>query len=359
MKIVIFAGGTGTRFWPLSRKKFPKQFRKMFDGKSTLQLMVERLRSHYYSIDDIYISTNENYVSLVKQQIPYISTSNIFTEPEKRNVGPAVGYSFTRLKKQGYKGPVAIVWADHLIDHPKKFIKALQKGAEFVTVTPRKLVFIAEEPRYAENNLGWIHVGENLFDSVYKFKGWRYKPKLKECQTMFASGTWKWNPGYFIVDLENTLKLYKKYNPKMYKIFTLIGNALGTTKEASTIKKHYPKLKTIHFDRAIAEKVSSSDAVVICTDMGWADPGTLYALKEALVKEKDKNLTQGKTYAMDTKDSVMINEDKEKLLSVIGLDGMVVVNTSDALLVVHKDRVLDVTQLIKTLEEEKDLKKYT
>lgn len=357
MKIIIFAGGTGTRFWPLSRKAYPKQFKKMFDGKSTLQLAVERIETTF-GTDNIYISTNENYVSQVKDQLPNISTNNILAEPEKRNVGPSVGYCLTRLRKIGYKGPVAILWADHLIEHPENFVNALIMGKDLIYENPNRLIFIGEEPRYAENNLGWIHIGNKVSENVYEFKGWKYRPELEECKKMFSSKEWKWNPGYFVVDLEFTLELYKNLAPEMSDIFDKIYEALGTAEETKLIKELYPKLPNVHFDTVIAEKVPQNQALVVTTNMGWSDPGTLYALKESLVGESEQNFTKGVTYELDTTDSLIINEDKEKIITTIGLEGMVVVNTKDAMLVVHKDNVIRITELLEQMKKMQETSKY-
>mgnify|MGYP000878550621 FL=1 len=362
MKIIIFAGGTGTRFWPLSRKKFPKHFKKIFNGEkklmSTLQLAVERVEKTFGS-DNIYISTNENYVSLVKDQLPQISTNNIIAEPLKRDVGPAVGFALINLRKIGYRGPVALLWADHLIGNVDEFINALKTSRDIVYKTPEKVVIIAEEPRYAENNLGWIHVGRRLSGNLYEFEGWKYRPPLNECINMFGSNQWKWNPGYFVGDVDNLLSLYKHYQPIMYKLLTRIEQAIGTAEETATLHKLYPKLEPIHFDTAIAEKIEHSEALVVCVRMHWSDPGTLYALKEGLLGMTDKNLEKGRVYTLKTTDSVVINEDKHKLVTTYGLDGVVVVNTQDALIVTHRDKVAHMSELVQNMEKSKDFADFT
>lgn len=356
MKFVIFAGGTGTRLWPLSRKKLPKQFKKIFNKKSTLQLAVERIKGKF-DVSDIYISTNQAYVPLVKEQLPTLPDSHIVGEPEKRNVGPAVGYNLIRLRKEGYCGPVAILWADHLMDNVDNFVEVLKKGETLVKENPDRLVFIGERPRYPESNLGWIHVGAEIKKGEYEFKAWCYKPSLEKCNQMFASGQWYWNPGYFVVDLEFTLNLYETYVPEMYQQLVEIERALKTSEQEKTIERIYPQLDSIHFDRII-EKVPPDQAVVLCTDLGWSDPGTFYAFKEVLAGSGRENATQGLTVELCTTDSLIINEEKEKLVATVGLDGMIVVNTPEVLLVVHKDDVSKVTELVKKMEKT-ELKRFT
>lgn len=358
MKAIIFAGGAGTRLWPLSRKNSPKQFGQIFNGKSTLQLAVERISSTFPN-DDIYISTNEQYVSTVKAQLPQIPLINIIAEPEKRDVAGAVGFNFVKLRKEGYKGAIAILWADHLIKRPEQFIWSLKEGEKIVKKNSELFVMIGEKPRYAENNLGWIKLGQKIKDRLYEFKKWRYRPEVDECKKMFESGEWVWNPGYWVVDLDFTLSLYDKFMPEMYQQLLIIEKALGTISETRTLRKVYPMLEETHFDNAIVEKLPPSGAVVLTPNMGWSDPGTLYALKEALTDRQVDNLERGMVVPMETSGSLLVNEEAQKVVTTIGLKDMIVVNTKDALVVVAKDEVSKVKELVKKLEANPKLKKYT
>jgi mannose-1-phosphate guanylyltransferase len=357
MKILIFAGGVGTRLWPLSRKKHPKQFKEMFNGNSTLQLAVERVERSF-GTHNIYISTNEDYISLAKSQLPQIPNSNIIGEPEKRDLAAAVGYNFIRLRKLGYKGPVAILWADHLMERPSSLVDVLKEGEDLILEDPKRLVFVGEKPRYPENNLGWIHLGKKIKGNVYEFVEWKYRPDYEKCVEMFETGKWKWNPGYFIVDLEFILELYEKYAPTIYEGLVKIEKAIGTVDEADVLSKIYPTLESIHFDEAILEKVPANQAVVVETDMGWSDPGTLYALKEATIGKSTENMIVGLAKAHKTTDSLIINEDADKLVTVVGLNGAVVINTSDAMIVTTKENVREVTGLLNELKEDKNLERF-
>jgi len=342
--------------WPLSRKFFPKQFIKMFDGKSTIELAVSRVKS--FGLENVLISTLEKYIPLIKEYFPKMRKENIIGEPALRNVAPAIGLNLVRLRKQGYKGTIAVLWADHLMKNERNFQKVLKKGEKLVNQNPNRLIFIAEKPRFPNNNLGWIYVGGEIQKGVYKFLGWRYKPNINTCKKMFDSKKWLWNPGYFVMDVDFALSLYETLQPKMYKALVTIENSIGTKNEKPVIEKIYPTLEKIHFDNAIAEKVSPNQAVVIKSDMGWSDPGTLYAMKEALVLKKEENLEKGNTFLFQTKDSLIINEENKKLLVGVGIEGFVVINTKDVILVVPKDKVTEVSSLIKELEKDKKKKEY-
>jgi len=357
MKLIIFCGGSGTRLWPLSRQAFPKQFIKMFNGKSTFQLAIERI-APAFGIENIIISTTRAYRSHITEQLPELPLANIIEEPEKRDLGPAVGLNLIHLKKLGYSGPVALLWADHLMDNVPEFITSLKTAEKICTDDPKKVVLISEKPRFPNNNLGWIHFGEQNPDASYKFIGFKYKPEFAACEEMFESGEWDWNPGYMVYDVDNALGLFKTFVPEVYDSLMQIYEAIGTVREARVISQVYPAIPKIHHDHVIAENLSSSDAVVVRSDMGWSDPGTLYALKEALVKEETKNLEMGIVETLDTSDTLVINEEAGKLVATVGLSGMVVVNTKDVLIVVPKTEILKVTELVNRLAEDAKTKKF-
>ena len=342
MRIIIFAGGTGTRLWPISRKNSPKQFGAIIGDKSTLRMAVDRVRS--FGMENIYISTNENYVEFVKEQIPELPEKNILPEPDKRDLAAAVGLALWRLKNNGVTGTIAMLWADHLMKNEDDFVLALKKGEELIGDKSDRIVFLAERPRFPNHNLGWINVGKKIEDNQYEFLRWKYRPDLEECEKMFASGEWFWNPGYFIFDTDFVLGLYKKFMPDMCEALREMAG------DYDLIKEKFHILEAVSFDDAILEKIKPSQAVVLKVDLGWSDPGTLYDLKEALEPDMGKNCEQGLTIVEDTKDSFICNEDRDKLLAVIGLKGMVVVNTKEAILVCHKDDVPKVKDLLKKIE---------
>ncbi len=344
MKIIIFAGGAGTRLWPISRRNSPKQFEALKDNQSTLQKAIERIRD--FGMENIFISTNQNYKEIVHKQIPELLEDNIFTEPAKRDLAGAVLLTLLRLKKAGNTGTVSIIWSDHFMEHSDRFTNGLKEAEELIAKDKERFVFLGEKPRFASHNLGWIQTGEKIEGDVHEFKSWRYRPEVEECKEMFASGEWLWNPGYFVFDIDFVLNLYKQHQPEL---LTMVSEMV---EDDEVLDNKYKDVPAMSFDKAIAEKIDPSQAVVLKVDMGWSDPGTLYALKESLVDSEEKNYSKGKVVVYNTQDSFVYNEDDKKLVTTIGLDGMVVVNTKDALLVCHKDDVPDTKKLLKKLEEE-------
>lgn len=340
MKLVIFAGGIGTRLWPLSRENSPKQFDKLFGGKSTLQLAVERISTEF-GLENIFIQTVARYEKAVREQIPNLPAKNIIIEPARRDLAPAVCLAVLSLKQQGYSGPMALLWADHLMERPKNFVQALKVGEKMISSDPGRFIFLGERPRFANNNLGWIYTGEKIGaengNDFFAFKGWKYKPSAAECDVMFKSGEYFWNPGYFITSIDFLLDQYQLLAPDI-----LNHVQTGT----------YEQAEAVHFDNAIIEKVDLDRAVVIKTNMGWSDPGTLYALKEALEKSKKENVIHGNVTELNCVDCLLYNLDPKKVITGVGLKGMVIVNTVDALVVVPKNEVVNITKLVKKMHEE-------
>lgn len=340
MKLIIFAGGIGTRLWPLSRENSPKQFDKIFSGKSTIQLAIGRVES-VFGLENIFVQTVERYKNIVREQIPNLPEDNIIIEPARRNLGPAVCLSMLEMKKRKFEGPVAILWSDQLIEREKDFTDNLLIAEKLINNISDRFIFLAERPRFSNNNLGWIKVGGEVGEidgkNYHSFSGWKYRPELEECNRMFRSGEYFWNPGYFVTSIDFLFDQYKKLAP-------------GICEKVEEGK--YEEAEAIHFDEAIIEKVDLSKAVILKTNMGWSDPGTLYALKEALEKSTEANVTHGQVTTLNVRDSLLYNLEEGKILAALGLEGIVVVNTKDALMIVSKDEVVNITKLIEKMKKE-------
>ncbi|PIR43072.1 hypothetical protein COV24_04550 [candidate division WWE3 bacterium CG10_big_fil_rev_8_21_14_0_10_32_10] len=356
MKLVIFAGGSGKRFWPISRVKLPKQFVKITNSASTLQLSVKRIQP-VYGWHNIYISTNEKYVTKVKEQIPSISISNIFTEPARRDVGPAVGLALIHLHKMGVKEPVFIGWADHLIKKEKEFQKKLKDAEQAIMQDKYKIVLWGEKPKFANSNFGWISIKNNSEDIIKKFNKLVYRPDQNICDNMFKSEEWLWNTGYFVSTVDYLLSIYKKHQPEMYKKLVKIESALDTIKESETLQKIYPTLNAISFDEAVIYNIPSNEVGVLKSNMGWEDPGTLYALKKS-AEPSDKNYIRGRGKLQKSKDSMIFNEEGTKLVVGLNLDETIIVNTKDVTFVTNKSGVKDIKELLSEFEKEITFKKY-
>jgi mannose-1-phosphate guanylyltransferase len=366
MKIMIFAGGFGRRLWPISRQKSPKQFEPILGSKSTLQLAVDRVLDTY-GAESIYVSTNEKYVHLVQEQLPHLPASNIIGEPARRDLAAAVGLALIHLAHGTEAGqlkdePVAILWGDNYMNQVPNFLQVLATAEQLLQQQKADILFIGETPRFANQDLGWLGLGEKkgVLDGqpYYGFKSLTYRPPLADCRRMFSEKSHVWNTGYFVTTLAFVLQLYQVYQPEMAEQLSQIGQHIGQESYRETLHRVYPQLEAISFDNAILYHVSPERALVLHSEMGWSDPGTLYALKEALNPDTSANVTKGLIIDEQSEDCLVYNYEEDRLLVAIGLEGIIVVNTEDAVLVVHKDKIPLVKQVIEGLEGT-DLETYS
>ncbi len=353
MKAVIFAGGTGTRLWPLSRKKSPKQFEKIVGEKSTLQLAVDRLMPDFKP-EDIYVSTNVTYAKILVEQLPFLPKDNFIFEPEKKDVGPAVALVMAIFNKLHPNEPVAILWSDHLVKEVALFKKILVTAGGYILKHSEKIIFIAHKPRYPSVNLGYIQVGEKEEEKngvgIFRFEGFKYKPDEKTAKVFFSSGKYAWNLGYFVTTAKFISAAFKRFAPTIYKNTQEIMKSHGKANFQATLKKQYGRVKSISFDNAILDNLKKEDARVIVEDIGWSDIGAWEALKEALEAHPYENVIRGGVFLEKVRDSLIYNYEDKKLIVGIDLDDTIVVNTEDVILIAKKSSVDKIKKLVENFQ---------
>ena len=352
MKIVIFAGGVGTRLWPLSRKHTPKQFEKIVGDKSMLQIAVFKLFPEF-KWEDVYVSTGKHYLDIVKDQLPALPLKNIIVEPEMRDVGPAVGLITSLFAKEDPNEPFALLWgSDHLVKNEELFRKVLRIAEKIVLKDSEKIVFIGQKPRFASQNLGYIEFGKQVKEidntPIFSFTGFKYRPQLALAEEFLKDGHHSWNLGYFVITPKFLWKLFEEFSPELYKQLKEIQKAYGTSSYEKVLTKIYPTIEKISFDNAILEKLDPSNALVLSVDMGWSDIGAWEALKEALSEKEDENVTKGKVMLEDSSDTLVFNF-TDQLAVGIDLSSMLVINTGDVLLVCPKNSVPKIKKLVESL----------
>jgi len=351
MNAIIFAGGVGTRLWPLSRKKSPKQFEKIVGDKSTLQLAATRLLPEF-QWKDMYVSTGKAYVKIVQNQLKQVPPDHIIGEPSMRDVGPAVGLVISHLIEDHPDEPVVILWSDHLVKKEELFRKILKTAGNIIKKNPDKIVFVSQKPRFASENLGWIEYGKEVINengiSFHAFMNFQYRPDKKTAKAYFTSGHHAWNLGYFVTTPRFLWTQYQRFAPNLYEGLTRIAHARHTEKYHEVLDSIYPTLEKISFDNAILEKLEPTSALVVSDNIEWSDVGAWEALKEALEESKTKNVVQGKVIIQDSSDSLIYNY-TDQTVAAIDIDDMLVVTTPDVVMVCRKSSVPKIKKLVESL----------
>ena len=351
MKVVIFAGGVGTRLWPLSRKHTPKQFEKIIGERSTLQLAYDRV-SPIFKPEDVFVSSGDRYRDVLYSQLPEIPRENFILEPEMRDVGAAVGLVTAVFQKISPKEPFIILWSDHLVKNEALFRGILQAAGKVLTEDPEKIVFIGQRSRFASQNLGWIEFGKKLksIDGIdlFEFKSLHYRPDIEKAETFHGSSNHAWNPGYFGTTPDFLMSLYQTHAPEMYESLIKIQESWGTDRFEHVLNEVFPTLEKVSFDNLILEKINEKDGFVIGADLGWSDIGAWEALKEALASEEDENVTRGKVMLESSRDSLVFNYTDQMIVG-IDLNDNLIINTEDVLLICPKESVPKIKKLVESL----------
>ncbi|MFH1833048.1 MAG: sugar phosphate nucleotidyltransferase [Candidatus Levyibacteriota bacterium] len=351
MKVIIFAGGVGTRLWPLSRKHTPKQFEKIIGNKSTLQLAVDRVKP-IFKLSDIFISSGLEYKKIIQDQIPEIPKKNFILEPEMRDVGAAVGLVAAIFSKIAKDEPFIILWSDHLVKNEDLFRDHLKVIGKILEKDSNKIVFMGQRSRFASQNLGWIEFGDKVDSidgvSVFGFKSLHYRPDIENAQQFHKSEQHVWNPGYFGTTPSFLLSLYKKHAPLMYEGLLQIQKTWETPYFEKKMQEIYPSLEKLSFDNLILEKLEAKDGLVVGADLGWSDVGAWESLKEALSENEEENVTRGNVLIRDSKDSLIFNY-ADQMVVGIDLSEILIINTEDVVLVCPKKSVPKIKKVVENL----------
>ncbi|OGK25058.1 hypothetical protein A3A46_04130 [Candidatus Roizmanbacteria bacterium RIFCSPLOWO2_01_FULL_37_13] len=354
MKAVIFAGGVGTRLWPLSRKKNPKQFGKIVNELTMLQIAVNKLHPDF-TWNDIFISTGEQYKEVVRKQLPKLPKDNIIVEPAMKDVGPAVGLVTALFMKLNQTEPFLLLWgSDHLVKNENVFRRAIREAGKMIKNDPNKIIFIGQQPRFANQNLGYIEFGQRIKKvreiPVYQFKAFQYRPHLSTAEKFFKSGRHTWNLGYFVTTPQFLWNLFETFAPVLFNKLKQINVSYKTRNYEKVLNKIYPTIDKISFDEAILEKMNPKNGYVLSVDIGWSDIGAWEALKEALQTKPEDNVIQGNVMLRESVDNLVYNHENKKLIVGIDLKGYLVVNTKDVLLITKKESVPKIKKLVESFE---------
>jgi mannose-1-phosphate guanylyltransferase len=355
---VILAGGRGTRFWPRSRSKTPKQLLNIVGKGTMLEQTVARLRP-LVPADRVWTVTNAEQNVAVRKQLPQGSRKRVLIEPVGRNTAAAIALAAFHIRHAA-KGDalMAVLPADHYIAEVRAYQKIVSTALN-VAREPGRMVVLGIPPTRPETGFGYIERMEATIGAngvpVYPVRRFTEKPALETAKEYLASGNYHWNAGMFFWRVSTFIDALEKHLPSTFEILEALASRIGTRKYEAQLRRIYPKLENISVDYAILERATQDVTVpqvfVIPAEVSWSDIGSWAAVYELLATNSDENVFSGEGHAIDATGNFISSAGK--FVAAIGVKDLVAVETADALLICPRERAQDVGKLVKWLEEQK------
>ncbi|MFO7658070.1 MAG: mannose-1-phosphate guanylyltransferase [Bacteroidales bacterium] len=352
---VIMAGGIGSRFWPLSKTKKPKQFLDILGtGKTLLQQTYERIKD-IIPYENVLVVTSEDYGDLVLKQLPMLKPEQVLLEPLRRNTAPCIAYANYKIKELNPDAKIMVAPSDHLILKENDFVEVVKQGLQFVSQSDC-LLTLGIQPSRPETGYGYIQINGDksaieLNKSFRKVKTFTEKPDLKMADLFLESGDFFWNSGMFFWSLKTIMQQFEKYLPEVDALFKSGIGTYNTGEESKFIAQAYPNCRNISIDYGIMEK--AENVYVLCSDFGWSDLGTWGSLYDKLEKDKDNNSVIGNNVFTYDTTNCLINLPDEKLTVIQGLNDIIVVESDNILLICRKQDEQKIKQFVNDVKLEK------
>ncbi len=341
------AGGIGSRFWPLSRTARPKQFLDILGtGKSLLQHTVQRFMN-ICPVENIFIVSNKEYESIIKEQLPDFSDFQIMLEPLRKNTAPCIAYANYRIKQVNTNANIIVAPSDHIILNEKEFIKKVIQGLKFVSENDA-LLTLGIKPGRPETGYGYIQgmkkpVKKGMPD-LMKVKTFTEKPDLSLAKAFLRSGDFYWNSGLFIWSLKTIQDSFNTHLAEVASLFNELETGLSPDSEAVAIGSAYNESRNISIDYGIMEK--AENVYVLSADFGWSDLGTWSSLYDHHEKDENNNTISGKSIMIYDSKGCILNAPDQKVVVVQGLKDYIVVDSEKVLLICRKKDEQSIKQIV-------------
>lgn len=349
--VAIMAGGIGSRFWPMSRTDFPKQFLDILNtGRTLIQATYDRF-ALFIPKENIYVVTAEQYRDIVSSQLSELPLENILCEPSRKNTAPCIAYISYKLMQKNPEANLICAPADHIILDPDGFKDICLRALDF-TLNIKGLVTLGIKPTHANTGYGYIQYDQQpVSNNVFKVKTFTEKPDKDLARTFLLSGDFLWNAGIFVWQVKNIIRAFEKFLPEMHDVFDAEKDAFNSSSEKEAIDRIYPQCTNISIDYGVMEK--ADNVFIIPSSFGWSDLGTWASAYENLEKDYLENAVAGDNVMIIDATKNMIHADNKKLVLIQGLDDFIVVDTKDVLLICRKDKEQEIKEYVAEVKRNK------
>lgn len=349
--ICIMAGGIGSRFWPMSRTNYPKQFLDILNtGRTLIQATFDRF-ALFVPKKNIYVVTSDIYRDIVAEQLADLPAENILCEPSRKNTAPCIAYISYKLLEKNPEANLICAPADHIILNAEEFKRIALRALEF-TEHIRGLLTLGIKPSHPNTGYGYIQYDQMpVSENIFKVKTFTEKPDRELARTFLSSGDFLWNAGIFVWQVKNIIAAFEKFLPEIHEVFDAEKNRFNTGEEKAAIDRIYPQCTNISIDYGIMEK--ADNVYIIPADFGWSDLGTWTSAYDNLEKDYLENAVAGNNVMVIDATRNMVHADNKKLLVLQGLDDFIVVDTSDVLLICKKDKEQEIKEFVAEVKRNK------
>ena len=340
---VVMAGGSGTRFWPLSRKARPKQFLALATERPLIVETVQRLKG-LAPPARTFVVCGPLHARAARRLLPRLPAANVLVEPIARNTAPAIGLATLHVQARDPDGVLAVLPSDHHVADVPGFQAVLLRAAE--VAQSGALVTIGIKPTRPETGYGYVQVGEPIDGNAARVRAFVEKPDAPTAARYLASGEYLWNGGIFVFTARAMREAIGRHLPELGTVLDRLAPTVGTPRHAAALKRHFPRAPSVSIDYGVMEK--SRDIAVVPGDFGWSDVGSFAALPEVRPADAAGNVVVGKgAVLVDSAGCVVVGSGRP--LGIVGLRDMVVVDSGDAVLVVPRNRSQDVRAVVQSL----------
>ena len=338
------AGGIGSRFWPMSRTRYPKQFLDILGmGRTLIQQSYDRY-SKVVPPSNVYVVTSHEYVDIVRAQLPELPASNILAEPSRKNTAACIAYIAFHLQAKDPNAVMIAAPADHLVTETEQFVQTASKALDFVE-TVNSLVTIGIKPTHPNTGYGYIqHDMAPAAQDVFKVKTFTEKPSEEIAKAFIASGDFLWNAGIFTWKVSTILTAFESHLSEVYEVFAAEKEHFNTATEREAIERIYPQCTNVSVDFGVMEK--ASNVFVIPASFGWSDLGTWNSAWDNMEKDYFGNAVVGKNVMVVDANNCMVHAPDKKLVLLQGLRDYIIVDTEDALLICKKDKEQQIKEYV-------------